>query len=261
MNVLVTGAAGHLGRELTRIAEVHGLTICGTSRRPAPSGSTAEWMRADLASGEGLAEAVSEVDVVIHAASDARQSDLVDVRGTQRLVDAARAEGVGHLVFISIIGIDKIGLQYYRDKLAAEDIIQQSGLPFSILRTAQFHYFVDLLLSQAARVPLLLPIPSGFWIQSISTTEVAEVLCRLAADEPQGFVPDLAGPQRMRVREAVEHWLDARDMRRLIVPLPVPGAVGASLRAGCNTTPGRTGGRETWAEWLSTKYRSGVTAA
>ena len=67
-----------------------------------------EWVRADLASGVGVWEAVAGVDAVIHAASDSRNAEDVDVQGTRRLVDAARARGVRHVVFISIVGIDQM---------------------------------------------------------------------------------------------------------------------------------------------------------
>jgi uncharacterized protein YbjT (DUF2867 family) len=201
------------------------------------------------------------VDVILHAASDPRRSQIVDVQGTRRLVEAAVRESVSHLVFISIIGIDKVRLPYYRRKLAAEDAIRDSGVPYSILRAAQFHHFVDLLLTQAARFPFLLPIPSGFWVQSISTAEVAEALARLVASEPQGMAPDLAGPEAMTVRDAAAAWVDIRGLRKLLVPFPVPGSVGASLRARYNTAPDRPGGRQTWREWLQAKYSSSVASA
>lgn len=257
MNVLVTGAAGHLGQEFARVARARGLTIRGASRRSSPPDDTLEWVRCDLSSGEGIAEAVSGVEVILHAASDPRRSKVVDVQGTQRLVEAAKREGVTHVVFISIIGIDKIQLPYYNDKLEAERVIRDSGVPYTVLRTAQFHHFVDLLLRHAARVPFLLPIPSGFWIQSISTVEVAQILAELLTGNPRSVVPDLAGPERLSLRDAAERWLNVRGLRKWIAPVPVPGAVGTSLRAGHNTTPDRTGGRETWVEWLKAKYSSG----
>ena len=261
MNILVTGGAGHLGQEFVRTAGSAGHTIRVSSRRPAPPDAPAEWIQADLASGQGVVEAVSGVELILHAASDPRRSRSVDVEGTHRLLEAAHREGVNHLVFISIIGIDKIGLPYYRDKLAAEAAIRDSGVPYSILRTAQFHHFVDLLLTEAARVPLLLPVPSGFRVQSISTVEVAEALTRLIEDEPQGMVTDLAGPEAMTVRDAAALWSDVRGLRKLVVPFPVLGRVGASFRAGHNTTPDRPGGEQSWLEWLEAKYSSPAAAA
>jgi len=139
-------------------------------------------------------------------------------------------------------------------------VIRDSGLPHTILRTTQFHHFVDVLLSQAARVPLVLPIPSGFWIQSISTAEVAKALLDLVGGEPRGMAPDLAGPECLTLREAARRWSKVRGRRKLLVPVPVPGAVAASLRAGHNTTLDGTVGHETWEEWLEAKYSSSVAA-
>jgi hypothetical protein len=68
------------------------------------------------------------------------------VDGTARLLDQARAAGVHHFIYISIVGIDQIGYSYYQHKLAAERLIEASGLSWSILRATQFHYLVDKLL-------------------------------------------------------------------------------------------------------------------
>ena len=101
--------------------------------------------------GEGLAAAVADVDVVIHAASDPRGDPAADEEGTRRLAAAARAAGVGHVVYVSIVGIDRIPFPYYARKLAAERALAASGQPYSILRATQFHSFVDFLLGKAAQ--------------------------------------------------------------------------------------------------------------
>lgn len=97
-------------------------------------------------------EAVASIDAIIHAASDSRNAEAVDVEGTRRLVDAARARGVRHVVFISIVGIDQIPFAYYQKKLAAESIVMSGGVPYSVLRATQFHSLVDGLISTAAEI-------------------------------------------------------------------------------------------------------------
>lgn len=99
----------------------HGLGVRGTSRR-ARTGDDVEWVAANVATGEGLDRVVAGVDAVVHLASATQRganSDDVGVAGTRRLVAAGRQAGVRHLVYISIVGTDRVQLGYYRRKLAA----------------------------------------------------------------------------------------------------------------------------------------------
>ena len=138
--VLVTGGTGSLGRELTPRLLAAGYTVRIMSRRNPKPGEDArvEWVQASLESGTGLSEAIKGVNVVVHAASNPAKRE-VDVTGTARLLNEARTAGVQQFVYISIVGIDRIGFSYYRNKLAAEHLIEASGLPWTILRATQFH--------------------------------------------------------------------------------------------------------------------------
>src|SRR3954470_20848613 len=89
-----------------------------------------EWAVMDLASGTGIDEAVAGVDAVVHAASDPKRSQAADVEGTRALVEACRRGGVGHLVYVSIVGIDRIPVRYYQHKLAAEGIVSAGRVPW-----------------------------------------------------------------------------------------------------------------------------------
>jgi len=254
MKILITGGSGHLGRMFVRAAAQAGHTPRTMSRSPAPAGVTGEWAQADLNTGAGLDEAVSGVDVVVHAASDPRTSATTDVEGTRRLVDAALHAGVGHLLYVSIVGIDRIPFGYYQAKLAAEGVVRDSGIGHSILRAAQFHYFIDMLLHAAGRVPIVLPLPAGFRVQSIAMSDVVPFMLGAIDDGPGGMLPDLVGPRAMSLREAARIWLSARGKRWPIVGLPVPGAVAAAFRAGHNTAPDRPSGAVTWEAWLANRY-------
>lgn len=76
-----------------------------------------------------------------------------------------------HFVYVSIVGVDRIPLHYYRCKLAAETIVASGALPYSILRSTQFHTLVNTVLTMAARVPLVIPIPTNFRVQSVAPEE------------------------------------------------------------------------------------------
>ncbi|HEX6184193.1 MAG TPA: NAD(P)H-binding protein [Pyrinomonadaceae bacterium] len=253
MKVLVTGGAGALGRPLVRALarDGHAVRVMSRRARPASAPEGVEWASADLSTGEGLGAAVERVDAVIHAATDVRRAEAVDVGGTRRLVEAARAAGVAHLVYISIVGIDVIPFGYYRRKLAAEGIINASGVPSSTLRATQFHSLIDVGLSQLARVPFVMPLPTGFKFQSVDEGEVAERLSACVAAGPRGRLPDFGGPQLLTLDEMARTWKSARGVTKRVVSLPLPGAVAAGFRAGKNTAPEGERGRISWEEWLA----------
>ncbi|HET9133380.1 MAG TPA: NAD(P)H-binding protein [Gemmatimonadales bacterium] len=248
MRILLTGGSGRLAPfVLGRPATARFLWRLASRRAV---GGPREHARVDLVSGEGLDAALDGVDAVLHLASNVQHPDD-DVRMAEQLVAACGRHGVGHLCFISIVGIDRIPLPYYRAKLAAEQVIASGAAPWTIVRVAQFHSFVDLLLRQLARVPLVMPIPAGFRVQSIADEEVAEHLLDLLAQGPSGRVPDVCGPDAMTFRDAAAAWCAARGVRRTVLPLPIPGAVARGFRTGANTSPEAPGGRERWQEWLA----------
>jgi uncharacterized protein YbjT (DUF2867 family) len=252
MKILVTGGTGVLGREIVEVAEAAGHAVRVGSRGPRRTGVPAarEWAVMDLVSRTGIDEAVAGVDVVVHAASDPKSSQASDVDGTRALVEACRRLGVGHFVYVSIVGIDRIPVRYYQHKLAAEGIVSAGGVPFSILRATQFHPFLDQLLTAAARVPLVMPLPAGFQIQSVDVTEVARRLLRCVDDGPGGRLPDFGGPEAMTLRDAARLWRDARGVKKPLLSLPLPGRAAAALRTGANTVPAGEHGTLRWRDWL-----------
>jgi uncharacterized protein YbjT (DUF2867 family) len=257
VNVLVTGGAGTLGRVVVGAANAVGHRAVTMSRKPAPDASAAlRWATANIVSGDGLAAAVADMDVIIHAASDPRGDPAADEEGTRRLAEAAKAARVGHLVFVSIVGIDKIPLPYYERKLAAERVLTASGQPYSILRATQFHSFIDFLFRKsAAYMPLVMPLPAGYQVQSVGLEDVATRLLRAIDEGPKGLLPDFGGPQRMTAREAARIWQEARGVRKPILSFPSFNAVSRAFRTGYNTlpadTPPENRGGLSWGEWLA----------
>ena len=121
--VLVTGGAGVLGRQV--VSRLKGFyTVRVMSRRAPPPGFPAEieWAQGNLATGADLREAVADVHTIIHCAtSPTRHTWQTDVDGTRRLLERAEIARVKHLVYVSVVGIDRVTtFGYYRHKLAAE---------------------------------------------------------------------------------------------------------------------------------------------
>jgi len=256
--ILVTGGAGRLGRLVVKHLSAAGYPVRGMSRRAEPGEDWpgAEWKQADLETGTGLTEAVRGMDVVVHAATGGnRHTWQIDVEGTRRLLDAAREAGVSHVVYISIVGIDKVPYAVGKAKLACEDLIQQSGLPWSILRATQFYYGIDVLLHMLTKLPLVALLPADLLLQPVAEEEVARRLVEIAQAGPSGRLPDMGGPKVYTSGELARIWFRQRGRHRAIIPLRLPGKTASGMRQGGNTCPQQATGIVNWETWLQQHYR------
>ncbi|WP_341718277.1 NAD(P)H-binding protein [Micromonospora sp. FIMYZ51] len=253
MRVLVTGASGTLGRALLPRLPAAGFEVRGVSRRVRTAPGF-EWMVADLATGAGVAEAVAGMDAVLHlASSPGRRSREIDVAGTRRLVEAAATAGVRHLVFVSIVGVDRVPYAYYRHKLAAEQVVAAGAVPWTVLRATQFLEFIDQLLHAASRFGPVIG-DRAVVAQPVDTGEVAEKLIELLRAGPRNGIVEYGGPEVQRFDEAVRMWRRARNSRRPVLPLRYPGRLGRELRSGGLVTAAQPTGRRTWADYLTDTY-------
>ncbi len=255
--VLVTGGTGTLGRQLVPLLAAAGHTPRIMSRRPQPTPQPGiEWAQADLLTGTGLDDAVRGADAIIHAAtSPFRNTQEADVEGTRRLLEAARAAGVPHLYYVSIVGIEKIPLGYYKAKLAAEQAVEQGGLPFTILRATQFHTLLDTMLGSMLRRGPFLFVPGAARFQPIDAAEVARHIVATLANGPSGRLPDIGGPQVLSLRDIARDWTAATHHRLLRIPIPALGFVRGFVKAH-NTCPANATNGLTWRDWLRAKYRA-----
>lgn len=256
--VLVTGGTGALGTELVPrlVGAGHDVRVLSRRERSDPS-----FVRGDLRTGEGLAEATRGVDVIAHLASGTdglpsyRTAKATDVDGTAALLGAARSSGSPHLVYISIVGIDRIPFGYYRAKLEAEQLIEASGLPFTILRTTQWHTLAWEFCRRVTASPLVLT-PKGLRMQLLDTGEVADRMASLVTSSPSRRVADMGGPEVLEFRDIAKRYLNALGKRRVVVSPPLPGKAIAAFREGHNLAPEHADGRITWDEYLAKRAPS-----
>lgn len=258
--ILVTGGTGTLGREVVARLREQGRRVRVLSRRPPAEAGDADHALGDLSTGEGVSAAVAGAAVIVHCAGTGTD----DERLTRHLVESARAAGSPHLVFISVVGADRVpgerGLdrlmfRYFAAKLAAERVVEGSGLPWTTLRATQFHTLVFTVASLIARLPVAL-LPAGMRFQPVAAGEVAERLVELALGDARGLVDEMGGPQVLTTRQLFQGYIAATGRRRRpILSLPLPGRGARAVREGANLCPEHATGRETWADFLAAGER------
>ena len=257
--ILVTGGTGTLGRLVISRLRDEGHAVRVLSRGVHVAEGT-EFVSGDLTTGEGVDAAVEGVEVIVHCAGSAKGDQVK----AQHLVRAASAAGARHIVYISVVGADRIPMAgaidramfgYFGSKFAAERVIAESGIPWTTLRATQF-FDLTLLTAQAmAKLPVI-PVPSSFRFQPIDAAEVADRLVELAVGAPAGLVPAIAGPRAYDMAELVRSYLRVAGKRRGIIRVPVPGKAAAAISAGANLAPDRAVGRRTWEEFLADRVGS-----
>mgnify|MGYP000572022271 CR=1 FL=1 len=257
IRTLVTGATGTLGTALQPELTGAGHAVRAASRSPpAETTGSVEWITLDLVEGTGIESALDDVDVVIHAATAPRgDTRAVDVVGTKRLVEAAEDAGVRQFVYPSIVGIDDVPFSYYEHKRAAETAVEDSAVPATIVRATQFHSFVAELFGYVTTLPVW-PLPTKMQVQPVAVREVAEMIVDHATPTASDRPDPVGGPEVHSVGELARAYRDARELRRPIFRVPLPGSTAAAFRAGRATCSGHAVGTVTWEEWLAEQYAS-----
>src|SRR5215207_2727387 len=254
--ILVTGGTGTLGHLVVRRLGDAGYKVRVLSRRSHKSGDGTEFMIGDLASGEGIEPAVDGVETIVHLAGSARG----DEDKTRNLVRATSSQTrLPHLVYISVVGaqripigsrVDRAMFGYFASKLAAEKVIEDSGLPWTTLRPTQFYDLILMVAKQMTKLPVR-PLPAGFCFQPVDAGDVAGRLVELTLGELVGLVPDMGGPRVYGAAELLRGYLRATKQRRLIVPVWLPGKAAREFRAGANLAFEQAVGQRTWEEFLA----------
>lgn len=257
-HILVTGGTGTLGRHLVPLLQDAGCTIRVLSRSTREAENGIEYVRGDVTTGEGVADAVRGIDIIVHCAGSQKGDEVK----TANLVRAASGSTVRHLVYISVVGADRVpvvsgfdraAFGYFASKRAAELVVMNSGIPWTILRATQFHDLTLMVAQTLAKMPIM-PVFAGIRFQPVDSSEVAARLAELALAESAGLAPDLGGPRIYSMAELMRSYLHTYGKRRLIVPIWLPGQAARAHRNGANLTPAHADGKRTWeaflADWL-----------
>ena len=256
--ILVTGGTGTLGQHVVPRLRAAGCDVRVLSRHTREAADGIEYVTGDLLKDEGIQAAVLGARTVVHCAGTSKG----DEDKARTLVGAASQAGVQHLVYISVVGADRIPVVsgvdramfgYFASKLAAERVVADSGLPWTTLRAAQFHDLQLTVAQQMTKLPVI-PVPAGFRFQPVDAGEVAARLVELALGAPAGLAPDIAGPRAYSMADLLRGYLQARRKHRLMVPVRIPGQAARAIRAGANLAPERAVGHRTWEDFLAERF-------
>jgi uncharacterized protein YbjT (DUF2867 family) len=243
--ILVTGGTGTLGRVVVEHLQVAGADVRVLSRGRRRRSADVEHVMGDVRTGGGLDSAVAGVDTIVACV------DPLD-----QVVAAAKRAGSPHLVYISIVGVDQVPFRYYRQKLADEQLIAASGLPWTVLRATQFHDLIAVIMRMLSKPPVM-AIPAGLSDQPVDVRDVGPRLASLALDEPAGRAPDFGGPQVRTFADLARSYLAMVGERRPIVPMWFPGKAFRAFRAGGHLAPGHAGGTITFEDYMAEQLASG----
>ncbi len=212
MKIVVIGGTGLIGSKTVAILRQGGNEVVAASPNTGVNTIT----------GEGLKEAMAGAQVVIDLANspsfeDKAVLEFFETSG-RNLFPAEAAAGVRHHVALSIVGIDRSDNGYFRAKVAQEKLIEASGIPYTIIRSAQFLEFLGAIADSAAegnRVRL----PPGLF-QPIAADDVAAIVADVALAPPRGGIVEIAGPERAPFNEFVARYLKAVGDPREVVRDP-----------------------------------------
>jgi uncharacterized protein YbjT (DUF2867 family) len=259
VRVGVVGGTGTLGALAAAELSIRGHDVYVLARHPPDRRANSAYRRVDLSTGEGLAEAVSDLDVVVDASNvvrPGREMRAVMVDGTERLLCAEARAAVGLHVLISIVGIGSVPMSYYRVKLEQERRVREAPVRSRVLRATQFYPLIDRVFLAWSRFGVL---PAGdALVQPIDPREVALVLADAIESGSWDGRLEVAGPEILSLTALARAWLADTGRRRVLVPMPFVGRLGRALRAGAFTSEDAARGELRFADWL--RRRPGVGA-
>jgi len=210
MNIIVIGGTGLIGSKLVAILKQRGHQAVAASPNTG----------VDTISGTGLDEALAGADVVVDVANSPSFADdavmAFFTTSGRNLLTAAKKAGVRHHVALSVVGTDRLAESgYFRGKIAQEALIRESGLPYTIVHSTQFFEFLGGIAASGTEGDAIRLSPAN--IQAISSDDVALAMADVTLGAPRNGVVEIAGPERVRLADLVQHYLEAKGDKRKVV--------------------------------------------
>lgn len=222
MEIVVIGGSGLIGSKLVTNLREHGHEVVAAS--PASG--------VDTLTGEGLAPALEGASVVVDVSNSPSFEDAAVLAffetSTRNVLAAEATAGVGHHVALSVVGTERLSESgYFRAKIAQEELIESSSIPYSIVHATQFFEFVDRIADAATDGNTVRLAPA--LVQPMAAEDVASAVARVAVGAPVNGIIEIAGPQQFRLDELVRRSLSARHDSRDVITDAYARYFGAEL--------------------------------
>ncbi len=222
MKIVIIGGTGLIGSKLVGKLHEHGHQVVPASPDTGVNTLT----------GQGLAEALAGADVVVDVSNSPSFEDAAVLKffetSTGNILAAEAAAGVGHHVALSVVGTERLTESgYFRAKIAQENLIGKSRIPYSIVHATQFFEFVKSIADAATRDGTVRLAP--VLIQPMAADDVAKAVGRVAEGAPLNSIMEVAGPQQFRLDQLIRIGLRARNDPREVVADPEARYFGAKL--------------------------------
>ncbi|MGP4012073.1 SDR family oxidoreductase [Streptomyces sp. 4N124] len=245
MKVVVIGGTGLIGSKVVARLGEHGHEAVAAAPNTGVNTLT----------GEGLAEVLKGASVVVDVSNSPSFEDDAVMEffrtSTANLLKAETEAGVRHHVALSVVGTERLQESgYLRAKQAQEDLIKDSGIPYSIVHATQFFEFMKGIADSATDGDTVRLAPVK--IQPIVSDEVAAVVARTAVGTPVGGVVEVAGPEAFQLDELIRKVLAAENDPRTVVTDPQARYWGAALQE-TTLLPGQGAhiAETRYADWLA----------
>ena len=243
MKVVVIGGTGLIGSKVVEKLKQKGHEVIAAAPNTGVNTIT----------GEGLKEAMAGTQVVIDLANSPSFEDKAVLEFFQtsgrNLLAAEAAAGVQHHVALSIVGIDRSDNGYFRAKVAQENLIKTSGIPYTIIRSTQFMEFLRGI-ADSSRDGNRVRISPGLF-QPIAADDVAAAVADVALAAPRNGIVEIAGPERAPFNEIVGRYLKAVGDPREVVSDPAARYFGGRVEERSLVPLGEARlGRIGFDEWL-----------
>jgi uncharacterized protein YbjT (DUF2867 family) len=222
MKLVIIGGTGLIGSKLVATLREHGHDAVAAAPNTGVNTLT----------GEGLAEALHGAAVVVDVSNspsfeDAAVMDFFTT-STRNLLEAAAAAGVQHYVALSVVGTERLSESgYFRAKIAQEQLITASAIPYSIVHATQFFEFIKSIAAGATEGNTVRLAP--VLVQPMAADDVAKAVGRVAVGTPVNGIVEVAGPEQFRLDELIREGLSARQDPREVVADPGTRYFGALL--------------------------------
>ena len=210
MKIVVIGGTGLIGRKVVSMLQQKGHEAVAASPNTGVNTIT----------GAGLAEALVDAKVVVDVANspsfeDAAVMAFFKTSGRNLLAAEAKA-GVRHHVALSVVGADRSPESgYLRAKVAQEELIRESGIPYTIIRSTQFFEFLDGIAQSATDGQTIRLSPAH--LQPVASDDVAALVAKIATMAPLNSMIELGGPARISLDDLVRRYLSAKGDPRQVV--------------------------------------------